>query len=262
MIKFHAREMGQGPTLLFLHGFMGSGEDWLPVVERLSSQFHCVSIDLPGHGKTRCDQPELFAMERTAEHVVAWVLEHQWRCRAIVGYSMGGRLSLYLALSFPQFFPQAVVESGSPGLTKGKERKARRDIDLARSHAIEADFLSFLINWYRQPLFTSLWKHSYVFEEMQQRRLCNDPIGLSRSLREMGTGRQPNLWPRLKSHADPLLLLTGELDQKFTRINRAMTVCCHTARHEVVPGVGHNIHLEEPDAIAHHIRQFVTYPKQ
>lgn len=260
MIEFHAREMGQGPTLLFLHGFMGSGEDWLPVLERLSSQFHCVAIDLPGHGKTRCDRPELFSMERTAEHVVAWVLEHQLQCQAIVGYSMGARLSLYGALRFPHCFPQAVIESGSPGLINSKDRKARRDIDLARSHAIEADFLSFLRNWYQQPLFTSLWKHSYVFEEMQRRRLCNDPIGLARSLREMGTGQQPNLWPLLSLHTDPLLFLTGEFDQKFTRINRGMNACCQTARHEVVPGVGHNIHLENPGAIAYHIQQFLTLP--
>ena len=38
------------PTLVFLHGFLGSSTDWNETVSLLQDDFYCVTIDLPGHG--------------------------------------------------------------------------------------------------------------------------------------------------------------------------------------------------------------------
>ncbi|NJR69045.1 MAG: 2-succinyl-6-hydroxy-2,4-cyclohexadiene-1-carboxylate synthase [Synechococcales cyanobacterium CRU_2_2] len=258
-IDFYAIRRGvvQGPVLLFLHGFMGSCRDWLPVMERLSDRFSCVAVDLPGHGQTCCTNPKLYRMETTARLLVDWLQKNKILSRGIVGYSMGGRLALYCALSYPQVFPQAILESASPGLRKSKDRKARRELDLDRSRAIEIDFLNFLFHWHQQPLFTSLWKQSGRCEALVECRLRNNPEGLARSLREMGTGSQPSLWLGLKSHSYPLLLLTGESDSKFTTINQEMASCCPGARHEILAGVGHNAHVEDPGAIADRIQAFM-----
>ncbi len=245
------------PVLLFLHGFMGRCEDWRPVMEQLSPDFVCVAIDLPGHGKNRCDDPRAYRMENVAQRLVDWLRANKLLCQGIVGYSMGGRLALYCALSFPQVFPQAILESASPGLRKYEDRKARRELDRDRSCAIETDFLNFLFRWYQQPLFTSLWKQSGRFEAMVECRLNNNPTGLARSLREMGTGSQPSLWDALQVHANPLLLLSGEWDVKFTAINQEMARVCPGAKHEVLAGVGHNVHWEDPGAIADQIRRFL-----
>lgn len=43
----------QRPAVLFLHGFMGSADDWRPLMQALSATHHCVAVDLPGHGQTR-----------------------------------------------------------------------------------------------------------------------------------------------------------------------------------------------------------------
>ncbi len=258
MIEFHAIRTGQGPILLFLHGFMGSSADWWPVMEHLQNDFCCIAVDLPGHGQTQVQDPQCFAMEQTAEHLVNWLQRQKIQPDLLMGYSMGGRLALYCALSFPQVFPQAVLESASPGLRKDEDRKARQIKDFQHSMAIENNFHNFLTIWYEQSLFVSLKRYPQAFDAMMQRRLKNSPQNLSCSLRKMGTGSQPNLWEKLTHHSHPLLLLAGELDPKYVDLNRTMVEQCPSAQLKIIANAGHNIHLENPAAIAHQLRRFLS----
>lgn len=99
------------PVLLLLHGFLGCSEDWEPVMAALSHSFRVVALDLPGHGGTSVSWSEArggngtdpFAMECVAAAVaqVATSLAPAGGCTP-VGYSLGGRLALYLAAAYPQ----------------------------------------------------------------------------------------------------------------------------------------------------------------
>ena len=40
-------------VILLLHGFMGSSNDFIEIIPQLSKKFCCLTVDLPGHGKTR-----------------------------------------------------------------------------------------------------------------------------------------------------------------------------------------------------------------
>ena len=58
--KIHCRAAGYGaPTLLFVHGFCCASEDWDSLIQRLASRFHCVTVDLPGHGATPGDEASM-----------------------------------------------------------------------------------------------------------------------------------------------------------------------------------------------------------
>ncbi len=72
----------------------------------------------------------------------------------------------------------------------------------------------------------------------------NDPAGLARSLRGMGTGSQPSLWRELPNLRVPALAVAGELDGKFVEISHRMASLNPGMRPAVVPGVGHNVHAE------------------
>lgn len=261
-IQFHAIARGdpRQPTVLLLHGFMGSGEDWLPVMDALAADYYSLALDLPGHGRTRLDHPPHYAMEATAQAIVDWINEYHPKIDLIVGYSMGGRLALYLALAFPHCFPQAVLISASPGLISAKARKTRRSLDLERSQQILKNFKDFLRLWYRQPLFASLWKTN-ALPALQQRRLRNNPEGLAYSLQYLGLGSQPSLWQELSCHGRSLTLIAGELDPKFGAIAAAMGRCCPTAEVVIIAGAGHNIPLEKGQQIVTELRRILQRPR-
>lgn len=251
-LAFQLTNRNSSMTAVFLHGFLGSGAEFDAIVAQLPNS--CLTIDLPGHGKTQFSNE--YTMENTADAIVKLLNELEIDQANLVGYSMGGRLGLYLALSYPERFPKAVIESGSPGLKTDQERTERMKRDRTLAIQIETGFDQFLINWYNQPLFQSIKAHP-KFEQMLKERSHNHPVEVARSLREMGTGMQPSLWEKLKSHRNPLLLMVGEYDRKFVALNQEMTSLCETAELSIVPDAGHNIHFEKPEEFVDLIKTFL-----
>lgn len=250
------------PRLIFLHGFMGSNNDWEKIIANLASDYHCLAPDLPGHGQSLGLEPAQYAMAGTAQLLMAALPPQQSsgrgafqnRADLVVGYSMGGRLALYLSLSFPQSFPQAKIISGSPGLASSESRESRRAMDLIRCNEIRSNLKVFLRFWYEQPLFRSLWKTSLP-ETLIEQRLSNNPEELCRSLKYLGLGAQPNLWQKLPHSEAKLHQIAGELDPKFVQITHQMADCYPELNWKILPEVGHNIPLENPSAIVSEIRQ-------
>ena len=114
-------------ALLFLHGFMGSGQDWAETVEAFPD-YRCILVDLPGHGLSAGCPPGLYPMPQAALALLAVLDGLGVEACVPVGYSMGGRLALYLALTHPDRCRAVVLESGSPGLASEREREGRREV--------------------------------------------------------------------------------------------------------------------------------------
>jgi len=252
----------QKPLILFLHGFMGNTTEFYPVISLLSDEFSYLTIDLPGHGKTQIlGGDECYTMVNTAQALITLLDELNIHKCFLIGYSMGGRLGLYMTLNFPERFFKVVLESASPGLRTEQERleRVKRDSQIARKLeriTSREDFLSFLSAWYQQPIFGHI-NQQPKFHKMIENRLQNNPVELAKSLRLMGTGCQPSLWDKLENNQIPLLLLAGEYDDKFIEINTEMINKCQSAQLEIINHAGHNIHFENPTAFEKNIRYFL-----
>ncbi len=245
------------PLILFLHGFMGNGGDWTEIISELSENFCCLTVDLPGHGNTRVlGGEECYTMPNTARALIDLLDFLRIDKCFSVGYSMGGRLALYMTLEFPDRFEKTILESASPGLKAQEERSRRLHSDWQLARELETgDFNQFLFNWYKQPLFDSL-RNLPNFDKIIETRLKNNPLELAKSLRYLGTGNQPSLWDKLSQNNVPLLLLVGEHDNKFRTINAEMEAICQVAELEIIPESGHNIHLENFSQYLASLRNF------
>ena len=245
------------PVILFLHGFMGNIQEFNAVITSLSESFCCLAVDLPGHGKTQVIGGEnWYTMPNTAQALIALLNNLEIDKCFLFGYSMGGRLALYMSLYFPCRFYKVALESASPGLKNKQERNLRRQADLQLAQKLEkSNFKDFLLNWYSQPLFKSL-KNYPNFDQLIEHRLQNNPIELAKSLRNMGIGNQPSLWQQLEKKKISLLLLVGEYDDKFLAINREITSLCPQSKLEVIPQTGHNIHLENINNLVAVVKKF------
>lgn len=264
--QFHYSLIGdiEKPLILFLHGFMGNIDEFDEAIQLLGDEFSYLILDLPGHGKTQVlGEDDYYTMANTACGLIH-LLDNLniYQC-FLVGYSMGGRLALYLILHFPKRFSKVVLESASPGLTTETERleRVKRDHQIANKLARsvnKSDFATFLSHWYNQPIFGYI-KNSPKFEIMLENRLQNHPIELAKSLKFMGTGCQPSLWEMLKNNTKPLLLLAGEYDDKFIKINTEMAQLCKFSHLKIINNAGHNIHFENTKDFVQNIRDFLRY---
>jgi len=249
----------QAPPVLFLHGFLGASNDWMMCMAALKAQFRCIAVDLPGHGQSLELDDRAYTFPGCAEMIVAVLGRLQIERCSVVGYSMGGRMALYLTNQFPNRVSKLVLESSSPGLRTHAERRARCEHDEQVAHELETEPLSrFLRRWYAQPLFSTLTADEEQRQRIIMHRCQNDSFELARSLRGLGTGTQPSLWEQLPKIDVPMLLVVGEHDAKFRTIVdqiQALQLRAHVA---VVPDAGHNVHEEQPDAFVGIVRAFLA----
>lgn len=254
-ITYHFRIAGQGAPLLLLHGFTGSLESWAPLAPPLARFHRVITVDLPGHGRTVApDSPDFHTMARAGAGLAALLDDVAGEPVHLLGYSMGGRLALYFAVHYPAWVRTLALESASPGLADADERAARRVGDEALAARIEREGIpAFVEQWEALPLFASQAKlPPAVRMRLREERLQNRAGGLANSLRGMGTGAQPSLWPRLASVEMPALLLCGAVDAKFRAIAQQMAAQLPGSRAAIVQGAGHTIHLERPHSFLRH----------
>ncbi len=248
-VTYHYQMAGQGPLLVLLHGFTGSVDNWRPHFPALATRYRLLAVDLLGHGRTSAPAtPTRYAMDAAAADLAALLARLTSEPAHLLGYSMGGRLALYVALTYPAQVKSLYLESASPGLEDGEARRQRQEQDEALADRIEqAGVPAFVDFWETLPLFASQQRlPAHVRSRLRRQRLQNRAHGLASSLRGMGTGVQPSLWSRLGELQMPVHLLVGALDSKFVALNRHMAQALPQATLTVVPDAGHAVHLEQP----------------
>ena len=247
------------PPIVFLHGFMGSGQDWAEVIDVLSDTYYCLAIDLPGHGKSlHFTDNRSYTISEASLGVVDAMNKAGISPAPIVGYSMGGRLALNLAIHHRHVCSRLIIESATAGIADENDRALRLAEDEKRALELEqGEFEDFLRTWYRQPIFASLVDSEEELQDVLRQRRKNEPAELAKALRGMSVGAQAPLWESLPRLNMPVLLVTGEQDGKFKNIVQKMATSLPDATVEIVPEAGHNAHVERPSAVARRIDKFL-----
>jgi 2-succinyl-6-hydroxy-2,4-cyclohexadiene-1-carboxylate synthase len=245
------------PTVVLLHGFLGSGEDWIPVGEFLASRFDLLTIDLPGHGASSGISPEYFDFESCCTAIADLVSRQGISKCAVVGYSMGGRLAMYFAMRYPEYVHSLVVVSASPGIESEPARLSRLASDEQLAERLESMRLDqFVDEWYQQPLFASL-RHSAAYDAVAAARSGGARAALARALVGFSVGRQHSLWDKLSTLNFPVCYVAGEQDGKYTDIGRRAADLCPQGKLHIIPGAGHAVHIEQPGELSRVIASFV-----
>ena len=115
--------------MLLLHGFMGCGEDWLTFIESFRVQYRIIVPDLPGHGQSMSDNPSTYDFHNVVAELHDIVQSMEAGKTVLIGYSMGGRLALSLALKYPGLWERVVIESASPGPGSEADKNERKKQD-------------------------------------------------------------------------------------------------------------------------------------
>ena len=230
------------PVLVLLHGFTNSGASWQPVISGLGGRYRAIAPDIRGHA-TAGDQAPV-----TLDAVVNDVAALTPGPFALVGYSQGGRVALHAALALPHRVTRLVLIGASPGLADEAEREQRRIADERLAEQIEALTIDeFARQWAQAPILADAPPDVAAIAHAD--RLQSTPRGLAAALRGLGAGTLPSVWDRLHELRMPVQLIAGERDTKFTALAHEMARCIPTASVHVIPGAGHAVHLERPDAI-------------
>ncbi len=244
------------PALVLLHGFLGSKEDWQASLPILSQYFHCICIDLPGHGENDQILPSP-GFEVLAQTIVDKVIKLGYPQFHLLGYSLGGRVALHIAKFHPQALLSLMLESAHLGLCSTRDKQARLKHDQKWADKLDnMQITDFLAQWYQQPVFADL--QDSAREQLISIRSKNDPQALLHCFRSTSLGLQGNGQKVLKQLHCPRYMLVGEQDSKFSKLALKwqekidMSVIS-------IPNSGHNTHKAQPQMFAARIVQLL-YP--
>ncbi|MDE0115616.1 MAG: 2-succinyl-6-hydroxy-2,4-cyclohexadiene-1-carboxylate synthase [bacterium] len=239
-----------GRTIVVLHGFAGSAAAMAPLTGRLPSPV--LALDLPGHGAGPIsDDLADYTMAAAAEGVVSATAA--LKPFTLVGYSMGGRVALHVALAHPDRVAALALIGARAGIDDPAERAERIADDEALADRIESNGIEWFADfWAGQPLFASQRRRLTAEQqaELRAQRVACDPRGLARSLRGMGAGAAAPVGHRLSELSMPCALIAGAEDAKFAAIAPQMAAAIPQASVRLIPDAGHASHLEAPDATA------------
>lgn len=247
-LRWEVRVRGEGEPLLLLHGFTGRGTAWGGHVAAFAERFRVIVVDLPGHGRSGIGEPWRMTVEQAADDLDT-ILSRLGAVPAhVLGYSLGARIALQLAVTHPDDVARLVLESPSAGLATAAKRVARRAADEALAGRLERDGIeAFVDEWERQPIFAS---HADLpaRTRAQQRaiRLSNSPAGLAASLRGAGQGSMEPLHGRLQAVEAATLVIAGALDEGGLPRAEQVARGIPGARLAVVDAAGHTPHDERP----------------
>ncbi len=247
-MSLHADRAGHGAPLVLVHGFTQTRRCWGPVVEPLLVSHELVLVDAPGHGRSSHVRVDL---EQGAE-----LLGATGGAATYLGYSMGARLCLQLALQAPELVDGLVMIGGTAGIEDRTDRHARQAQDERKAARLRTEGLEhFLDEWLRQPLFADLPPERAFRAE----RLENDADALASSLELAGTGAQSPSWERLADLQMPVLAVAGARDAKFAALSARMVEAIGTnATLALVADAGHAAHLEQPESCGRTVERWLA----
>lgn len=249
--------------VLFLHGFMGSKEDWQGPIQSLLAlnPFHCIALDLPGHGESplaNLQSPHSQSPLETVSSLIAKFLQdHQVFPVHVVGYSMGGRVALHLALTYPHLVSSLILESASPGIENPQERLKRKEEDHHLFKGVTADnWMDFLMKWYSQKIFGSLAQDKN-FPQLLSQRMKNSPKKMQKALDHFSVGNHPSLWSQIRHYPGRILTLSGSEDEKYNMIGNKMRSYHPSLTHLTIEQSGHAVHFQQTERMALAIGNFI-----
>ena len=237
--------------LTALHGFTETDETWAEILAPLERPLRCPL--LPGHGWSPC--PAGTSLPSVAKDIARTLPAGD-----LLGYSLGGRLALQVALDYPAQVRRLVLISCTAGLPNAKERERRQSHDLHFAEVLEEDGIApFVAWWERNPVLKATRPVSQAqADHLRYCRLNQDPHGLAGALRYLGTGAMANLWPRLGELRMPVLLIAGAADQRYASVMKEMAALIPGAKLQLIPSCGHAVHREAAEELLNHLRGFLS----
>jgi pimeloyl-ACP methyl ester carboxylesterase len=241
VVRVHSVTRGEGRVLLFTHGWGATSFMFERSAVALSSRYRVVTWDQRGHGGSDSpDDPEAYSVDTTMADMASLLDENGAGRGVLVGHSMGGYLSLEFARRHPDRVDALILVGAGPGF---RDDDARADWNR---------FTERIADRAEQRGMAALERERDLHGD---RHTSVD--GLVMSARGVLAQANSAVLDSLPSIAAPVLVVVGEHDAQFRASADYMAAKIPDARLVVIPGAGHSINVEQPEAFEHAVVSFV-----
>lgn len=250
MNSVFSQERGSGAPLLLIHGFPFHQGLWEGYAEIFSDQFHVITVDLPGFGRSPLPKTP-FSLDQIAGTLLNFLSDKSLTDVVIVGHSLGGYIALSMVKRSPELF-RALVLFHSTAYADSPEKKESRTkvVDFVKKNGA-LPFTSGFI----PPLFAS---HNHPAIK-RVRKIASEAgaeavIGYSLAMKD----RQDHI-KTLESFKNPTLFLAGKNDPGIPPESIVKQAGhCQKPEIHILEDVAHMGMFEKPEATATEIKDFLS----
>ncbi|NLI92733.1 MAG: 2-succinyl-6-hydroxy-2,4-cyclohexadiene-1-carboxylate synthase [Peptococcaceae bacterium] len=256
-VKYHLEIKGEGKPFVCLHGFSENLSTW-EFINIEGRQM--ILIDLIGHGES--DKPfsgKVYYWKNVIRHLHQLIQQLDLYQYSLLGYSMGGRIALAYTLAYSGEIDKLILESASYGECGLINRFKRRRNDTILAKNIRQNGIEWFNRyWSGLDIFaTQTQSPQDVIRQIHERRLQNAPHALANTLYGSGQGTFPCLKNQISGLTMPVLYINGEYDRKYVQAGLEFKKLNPNIHHEIIKGVGHNTHIEDPQAFSEVLKNFL-----
>lgn len=244
-LYIHETGNPEAPTIVFLHGIGASGWMWKPQVSALSD-FHCLAVDLPGHGQS--NDILWVSLNDTASQIFEIIQSHSANERAhVVGLSLGGYITLVLLDNYAQSVERAII-SGVTSSPMPNRAFLRPQLWLTA------------VLW-KQGWFAKSLARSYNLSPDMEAELVENMRAMSMAAykaiyREAAEFEVP---ASLASVDVPTLIVAGGNETKIIKDAVAdISQLMPNAQGLLAPGLGHGWNVQNPDWFNAMVRAWIS----
>lgn len=232
----------QNRHILALHGFLGSGKDWQKV-KTLLPYYQWITPDLFSPTSAIGDI-DLASFQVLADRLISFIPEKTQPL--FLGYSLGARIGLHLLERHPDRFSKFIFIGAHPGLKSDAEKQARRANDLEWKDKLQT------LSWND---FWNEWNSQEVFKMDNDRNLTRNVREVDFKKLELGftnlsLANQTNKEDVIARHADKIIWVVGDKDQKFTGFAEDLKQKKILSSYERIFNSGHRVPFDQPSAVA------------
>ena len=226
--------------MVLVPGFTQTAASWRAVSRILQESCEVVAFDVPTQDTFTATAQAVGRLGKQAVYV---------------GYSMGGRLALRLALDRPELVQALVLVSATAGIADEQARAERVEADEELAASVERDGVeAFLDRWLAQPLLATIPPDA---PGLRERRGLSARY-VAHCLRVLGAGTMEPMWDRLSELTMPVALVTGRTDAKYEKIALNMLERMRGDVVHVRLDGGHALPLEQPAVLGGFIGSFAV----
>lgn len=243
---------GTGPPLVLLHGALGDSRDWRRQLDGLCDDFTVVAWDAPGCGRSS-DPPETYRLPDYADTLMAFIQEIGLMRPHVLGLSFGSGLALEFYRRYakvPRKLVLASAYAGWAGSLPPEVVAARLEMALADAERPPGQ----VVDAWMPSMFSGSAPAGLINETAAVMSEFH-PAGLRAMARSFAEADLRDVLPLIDI---PTLLLYGEYDQRSPlHVARELHSMIPASTLVVIPGAGHMVNVEAPDAFNTAVRYFL-----
>ena len=254
-------------VVVFIHGLASYMPAWKKNIPILKNHFRCIPIDLPGYGKSSKDDYPI-SMDFYANIIIDFLDKLKLERVTLAGHSMGGQISIFTALKYPDRISKLILASPAGFETfnefESQILKNFMTVDLLINNPVEQLRQNVLMNFYKMPEDAEFMiKDRIALKNTKEFKLyC---LSIVKSLNAMLD--QP-VFDNLKLIKHPTLVLFGENDflipNRELHKNLTTKLVADSGADEInnsklvmIPGCGHFLQFEKPDEFNKAVKEFL-----